>query len=338
VALDRVHGDKPFDPTATARDKIVKIIEDPNDDMKRLLKEGLEWFRHAKRNESSLVLKLEGRFGKVLWKKVPREKCQGSFGIKEFEDFCLSDPNHSRIFTPDVERGSADAVKHKQQISFLETFDVKFTAPKRLQRNAIDVRIKFEDGQPKVLMVKKNESKIVVFDVLYLHRNHDVRMALSYYEVMSKNYPIVERLLQTVSLSESDNETITLQPKADEWCVNFIRHKKRETYRLDDKHLVTVNDIRECQLKSEHQRKEPVPIFPDYYTAHRTEIEVHNCSWECAFGRDVGFSPLVLHMDSPAVEPQVAEAIPHPWQPESIMEDFQEFWKNLDALNDMLMP
>lgn len=53
----------------------------------------------------------------------------------------------------------------------LETFDVKFTDPRAgKERKSIDVRIKFKDGQPNILLVKKNEAKIVVFDVLNLHR------------------------------------------------------------------------------------------------------------------------------------------------------------------------
>ena len=35
---------------------------------------------------------------------------------------------------------------------------------------AVDVRIKFEQDHPKILHVKRNEAKIVVFDVLSLHR------------------------------------------------------------------------------------------------------------------------------------------------------------------------
>ena len=35
---------------------------------------------------------------------------------------------------------------------------------------AVDVRIMFEQDRPKILHVKRNEAKIVVFDVLGLHR------------------------------------------------------------------------------------------------------------------------------------------------------------------------
>ena len=184
-------------------------------------------------------------------------------------------------------------------------------------------------------------------------------MSPSYYEMVqggSTEYAVVEKLLKTMELSELD-ETITLVTKTEDWCVNYIRHKKRETYHYKDKYLVTITDVAEYQLRTEHQRNEQVPIFPDYYSKRRTECEVshfkscfqivygffqfHNCSWECAFGRDVDFSSeksLVLLMDPPSVTPEVARAIPHPWQPEDILQEFQEFWENLDALNDMLGP
>ena len=57
-----------------------------------------------------------------------------------------------------------------EKISVLETFDVKFTVPGERERVSIDVRIKFDGQQPTVLLVKKNEAKVVVFDVLSLHR------------------------------------------------------------------------------------------------------------------------------------------------------------------------
>ena len=57
------------------------------------------------------------------------------------------------------------------ELGILETFDIKFTDPRAgKERMAIDVRIKFKDGQPHILLAKKNEAKIVVFDVLSLHR------------------------------------------------------------------------------------------------------------------------------------------------------------------------
>ena len=72
-----------------------------------------------------------------------------------------------------VKQENAGAVKHELyegRISLLETFDIKFTIPNSRERSAIDVRVKFEGGRPKLLFAKKNEAKIVVFNVLCLHR------------------------------------------------------------------------------------------------------------------------------------------------------------------------
>ena len=68
-------------------------------------------------------------------------------------------------------------------------------------------------------------------------------------------------------------------------------------------------------------------------------FKFHSIAWECAFGRDAGFSPeqaLALHMEHPTIEPSVGGAIPHPWQPEHILEDFEKVWEQLDALNEIL--
>lgn len=57
--------------------------------------------------------------------------------------------------------------------SYLETYDIKFTTvPPDGDRcgERLDVRVKFEDGQPKILMVKKNEAKTLIFDLICLHR------------------------------------------------------------------------------------------------------------------------------------------------------------------------
>ena len=60
-------------------------------------------------------------------------------------------------------------------IHTLETFDIKFTtinqhSERHKYGERVDIRIKFEDGQPKCLLAKINETKVVIFDVLCLHR------------------------------------------------------------------------------------------------------------------------------------------------------------------------
>ena len=101
-----------------------------------------------------------------------------------------------------------------------------------------------------------------------------MRMTLNYYEVVSQDSPeyrVVEQLLKTVSLSDGD--TISLVMATDEWSVNFIRHKKREVYRIDDKYIATVTDIREVQLTKEEPNT-LVSLTKDSYSKCHTEIEV----------------------------------------------------------------
>ena len=78
------------------------------------------------------------------------------------------------MYIHSVKQVGANAVKQQledERVSVLETFDVKFTNPRGgRKRSAVDVRIKFEQDRPKILHVKRNEVKIVVFDVLSLHR------------------------------------------------------------------------------------------------------------------------------------------------------------------------
>ena len=88
-------------------------------------------------------------------------------------------------FLCSVKRENVCEVKRElkdNRVSALETFDVKFTKPreggKRLQ---LDMKIAFEAGKPKILLTKKNDSRIVVFDVLCLHRY--------YFMNVHNNYP-----------------------------------------------------------------------------------------------------------------------------------------------------
>ena len=42
---------------------------------------------------------------------------------------------------------------------------------------------------------------------------------------------------------------------------------------------------------------------------------------------------LALHMENPTIPPG---DIPIPWEPDIILEDFQDFLENLDSLNELL--
>ena len=101
-------------------------------------------------------------------------------------------------------------------------------------------------------------------------------MTLNYYEVMtvgSPEYEVVEKLVRTVSLSDPEKRTISLETRTDDWNVNFIRHKMREEYRINDKYMVTVTTIREYQF-NEEPFNTLVPVTPDRYYKTHTEIEV----------------------------------------------------------------
>ena len=103
-------------------------------------------------------------------------------------------------------------------------------------------------------------------------------MTLNCYEVLScesrksPEYKVVEQLVNTLSLSDPDNGIISLQANADDWSVYVIRHKKRKTYLMDNKHILTVTVVQECKLS--HQPV--VELTPDLYSEPHTEIEVYN--------------------------------------------------------------
>ena len=126
----------------------------------------------------------------------------------------------------------------------------------------------------------QSEQIITVHERFSLHtfRNHDIRMTLNYYEVMtagSPEYEVVEKLVRTVSLSDPEKRTISLETRTDDWNVNFIRHKTREAYRIDDKYIVTVAAIRESRF-NEQLSNTYVSVTPDLYHKTHTEIEVKN--------------------------------------------------------------
>ena len=84
-----------------------------------------------------------------------------------------------------------------------------------------------------------------------LYRDHDIQMTLNFYEMVTPEvspqlYEVVQRVLRTVSY-DVDEGKLTLQPSTDKLSVNFIRHKKREAYRIDEKLFLTITSIREYQ-------------------------------------------------------------------------------------------
>ena len=107
-------------------------------------------------------------------------------------------------------------------------------------------------------------------------RDHDLRLTLNCYEVLrtdSPEYEVVAQLVETLSLSDTDNGTIRLKPNTDSWSVYLIRHKKRSTYQLvESNNLLTVTEIREYKLEKQPLNAE-VSLAPD--SEPHIEIEVY---------------------------------------------------------------
>ena len=53
-----------------------------------------------------------------------------------------------------------------ESVALLETFDIMCTS----RGVKMDLRLKNNSGRPEVVVVKKEEQKVVVFDILCLHR------------------------------------------------------------------------------------------------------------------------------------------------------------------------
>lgn len=85
-------------------------------------------------------------------------------------------------------------------------------------------------------------------------------------------YEVVKRLVESISLTNPDEATISILIRSEDWNVNFIRHKKKEAFRVDDRHLVTVTNVRECQLEKESSDERS--ITPGFYREKHIEVEV----------------------------------------------------------------
>ena len=74
-----------------------------------------------------------------------------------------------------VREESADSIRRMlpEDHCCLETFDIKFTAIQsddNTYGENLSVRVRFEHGEPKILLARKSDVKTVVCDVICLHR------------------------------------------------------------------------------------------------------------------------------------------------------------------------
>ena len=112
----------------------------------------------------------------------------------------------------------------------------------------------------------------------FLSRNHDIRMTLNHYEVLKPDdqlYHTVNRLTDTLTLSNTDDCTIKFVPRTKDWNVHFIRHKQRHSYILDDMYTITISQVREYVPDwSRAMKDEPLEVTPDLYNVTHMEVEV----------------------------------------------------------------
>ena len=104
-------------------------------------------------------------------------------------------------------------------------------------------------------------------------RQHDLRLSLNRYETVPKGDETVQKLLSTVKMH--DPETLQLVPCADDWVVNFIRHKKRETFFMEGKYMVTVTTVKEHNVNWKEMRPgDSTVVKPKDYNEPHMEVEV----------------------------------------------------------------
>ena len=100
-------------------------------------------------------------------------------------------------------------------------------------------------------------------------------MTLNVYEIVQPEvspelYRVVHQLLREVSY-DVDKETLTLPQRSRELSVNFIRHKKREAYCIDDKLLLTITSIEEYK---DPPSELDLSLSSGYHSDPHIEIEV----------------------------------------------------------------
>jgi hypothetical protein len=252
------------------------------------------------------------------------------------------------IFNPIVESAG---VRHLRS-SFsdntshsIEVFDVKgdFACGARGLEGGtrLDIRLVLQrsvKGQAglQVVMVRRNEAKEIGFDVLHLERQYDIRIGLYNYEYVTEGEPLHAVVREMVgTLSFPARHLVQFKPKMARWNIHVLRCKRKTTFLLDDRFAATVN----CMSEHTFDVEKGQVIELDLKMEQHTEVELHNLAWECAFGRDAGFSSnqaLSLLIERGSVNTREFDLLPRPWQVDHIIRDFDNFWGHLEFLTDKL--
>ena len=100
-----------------------------------------------------------------------------------------------------------------------------------------------------------------------------MRVSLNTYESASPDSAIPKKFVSTVKLVKPG--VIEFVPKADEWTVAFIRHKKIETlFYKRPKYVVTISNVGQLEIKAEYMNQdEGITVGDEEYECH-SEAEV----------------------------------------------------------------
>ena len=187
----------------------------------------------------------------------------------------------------------------------LEIYNFNTTQPAGNERKSVDVRVAvMEDGNLKIIRVKKNERRAAAIDVMCLHRcvavhlyevtrciipvvswytlfprQHDFRLELELHEAVNEYDPefvAVKKMVETMCVPKPG--TLSFCPCTDEWKVNLLRYKRQSTFVLEDTFLVTLSDVKECKVNWEHYGRdnldEPLEVNLEDFDDRHWELEV----------------------------------------------------------------
>lgn len=72
------------------------------------------------------------------------------------------------LYTRLEEANAHQAVKSLTDLaSVVESYDLKLSVK---NKGKVDIRLKFKDGIPKIMTVRRDEEKLLITDILCLHR------------------------------------------------------------------------------------------------------------------------------------------------------------------------
>jgi hypothetical protein len=350
--LRQLHGETQGEAERLTWKQKTRIHLEPKGNIKQSLTDGLRLLCDKKEQER-FITRLDARFGKVTWSKFPEEVYRRRMSIQELGDLLFVEQSkHINIFNTDIQALGAEAIRKKCRRSPsypLETFDVKLTSIGSVGggegETRLDIRLlvrKSDDGRTgvEVALVKKNEIKDVTFDILNIHRKHDVRIGLHHYKCVEEGEPIFGIVREMVGrMAFPSRHRVRFQPRSSRWSVHLIRHKQKTTYIMDGGGFaVTVATVSEHSFDAKNDEAVEFDMRMEAKETH-AEVELHNLAWEYAFGRDAGLSAdksLALHMERGSADTGQFDTIPYPWQTASILRDFDAFWSHLETLTDRL--